>query len=167
MPRDNPKFQNSDTNQPEAPNRSAGDQAGAKTANLPKTAPPGAASVTTGDAEAQSPLGARGDRPPESTCSFETSPAHPASADVSGPGRDVMEGEPPRSPQTRPDEKTSPVADRGERAPFKPPEPSMMSGWKGLVIVAIVALICGAASAWANTELLGASKTHDKSSADQ
>ncbi|HEV7223189.1 MAG TPA: hypothetical protein VGN42_10850, partial [Pirellulales bacterium] len=168
MTRENPKPDES--GRPEPRHRPADDQV-EKAVDAPKKTGAGAASVTTGDAEALSPLGFRQDRPPESAYSFETSPANPASIDT-GPGRDVVEREPSRSPQNPPeknpsDEKASAASDRGEPKAGKAPGPSMMSGWKGLVIVAVVALVCGAASAWAYTELLGSSKSHDRSSAGE
>ena len=172
MPRDNPKSSNdpksrdNDVRPPRAADRSTGDQGGAKTVSSATKTAASAASVTTGDAEAQSPLGARQDRPPDSTYSFETSPANPASIDT-GPGRDVVERDASRSPQGTPDEKPSSKSERDEREGGDAPDASTMSGWKGMVIVAIVALICGAASAWAYTELLGPSKSQNKSSADR
>lgn len=157
--------------------RAANDQPALKESMLQQAAP-GASSLDTSEAEAQSsPMG----KPQQPEKSYSVDTRQSGASDV---GRsDVREAKPQPAPSTQRDRESG---GRQDNKPQKKTarddgprdgesnrnrggsQPSSAANWKTLVLIAAISIVCGAAGAWAMSEFTGPSKAgNDKNSPGQ
>ena len=139
---------------------------------------PGASSLTTSEAEAQSPPMGK-PRQPEKSYSVDTGQSGPGDVGVA----DVRETKAHRGSSTQ---RGQACGERQDNQPKKTParddgshdggtnrgragsRPSSAANWKTLLLIAVISIVCGAAGAWAMSELASPSKEgNDKNSPDQ